>query len=76
MNPHAVPSHVAVLLAGDAQGVQDVPQLASWLLSSQVTAAPVPHAWKPLTQAKPHADPEQVAMALSTAVMQVLLDAT
>ena len=62
MNPHDVPSHVAVALAGGAQAVhEDDPQLATLVFAAHV----VPHTWYPLPQVNPHDVPSHVAVALA-----------
>jgi len=69
VNPHAVPSQVAVPLAGAVQAVHDdVPQLATPALDTQVD----PHRWKPLLHAKPQAVPLHVAVAFAGAVHGVV----
>jgi hypothetical protein len=40
-NPHVVPSHVAIALAGAVHGVQEVPQLATAVFEAQA----FPQAW-------------------------------
>jgi len=69
VNPHAVPSQVAVPFAGAVHAVHDVvPQLLTALLATQV----VPHRWKLLLQAKPQLVPLHVAVALAGAVHAVV----
>jgi hypothetical protein len=69
VKPHAVPSQVAVELAGGVQAEHDVvPQLATAVLDTQVE----PHTWKPELQAKPHVVPLQVAVAFVGAVHGVV----
>jgi hypothetical protein len=41
VNPHEVPSHVAVAFAGGAHGAHDAPQLATLALSTHAS----PHPW-------------------------------
>jgi hypothetical protein len=69
VNPHAVPSQVAVEFAGGVQAVHDVvPQLATALLETHVE----PHRWKPELQANPHDVPLHVAVAFAGAVHGVV----
>jgi hypothetical protein len=71
MKPHAVPSQVAVPLAGAVHAVhEDEPQLLTLVLATQVD----PHRWKPLLHAKPQLVPLQVAVALAGAVHGVVHD--
>ena len=69
VNPHAVPSQVAVPLVGAVHAVHDVvPQLLVLVLATHVD----PHRWKPLLQVNPHWVPSQVAVALAGAVHGVV----
>jgi hypothetical protein len=62
VNPHEVPSHVAVAFAGGEQAVHEVdPQLAMLVFAAQV----LPHTWYPVAQVKPHDVPSQVAVELA-----------
>ena len=71
MNPHAVPSQVAVPLAGAVHAVHDdVPQLLTLVLDTQVD----PHRWKPLLHANPQVVPLHVAVAFAGAVHGVVHD--
>jgi hypothetical protein len=63
VNAHAVPSHVAVALAGAAQGAHALPQVATELL---VTHVP-PQSWKPALHCDPQRTPSHVAVALAGA---------
>jgi hypothetical protein len=69
VKPHAVPSQVAVPLAGAVHAVQDdEPQLLTLVLATQA----VPHRWYPLLHAKPQLVPLQVAVAFAGAVHGVV----
>lgn len=71
MKPQALPSQVAVPLAGAVHAVHDdEPQVLTLVLATQA----VPHRWKPLLQAKPQAVPLHVAVALAGAVHGVVHD--
>ena len=60
VNSQAVPSQIAVPLAGGEHAVHDVvPQLLTLMLDTQID----PHRWKPLSHAKPHEAPSHVAVA-------------
>ncbi len=62
MNPHAVPSQVALAFEGGAQAVHDVaPQLEALPFETHA----VPHRWKPALQVDPHFVPSQVAVAFA-----------
>jgi hypothetical protein len=62
VNPHELPSHVAVAFAGGVQAVHEVaPQVAVLLLDAQL----LPQAWKKALQVKPHIVPLQVATPLA-----------
>jgi hypothetical protein len=68
VNPHDVPSQVAVAFEGGVQAVHDVaPQLE--VLPFETHA--VPHRWKPDLQVKPHCVPLQVAVAFAGAAQAV-----
>ena len=69
VKPHAVPSQVAVPLAGAVHAVHDdAPQLPTLVLATQVE----PHRWNPLLHAKPQLVPLHVALALVGAVHGVV----
>jgi hypothetical protein len=55
------PLHVAVALAGGAQGEHDAPQLATAVLLTQA----LPQRWKPVSQVKSQLTPLHVAVALA-----------
>ena len=64
VNPHVVPSHVEVELAGCGHAVQRVPHVAVSLLGTHVLL----QRWKPASQVKLHAPPTHVGVALAGAV--------
>jgi hypothetical protein len=73
---HVVPLHAAVALVGDAQAVHPLAEQpeATLLLATHLVAAPVPHAWKPVLQARTHAPAVlQVTVPFSGAVHTVQL---
>ncbi len=69
LNPHDVPLHVAVELAGTAHAVQDdAPQFAVLVLLTQTPA----QLWKPALQTNPHTPAVQDAVPFAGALHTVL----
>jgi hypothetical protein len=61
VNPHEVPSHVAVAFAGTVQAVHRAPHVETLLLDAQL----LPHGWKPPPHVNPHEVPSHVAVAFA-----------
>jgi hypothetical protein len=70
LTPQAVPSQVALPIAGTGQAVHELPQVCTLLLDTHMP----PQLWKPLAQAMPQLVPLQVAMPLAGTAQAVPQD--